>query len=79
MTFDKWFNKQSTLVKAILMLIPGVNWIVEILIRLSIMLRTQKTEHILVFVLFVVLGWSWIIAVVDFVYLLWKGHLILGK
>ena len=79
MTFDKWFNKQSTLVKAILMLIPGVNWIVEILIRLSIMLRTQKTEHILVFVLFVVLGWSWIIAVVDFVYLLWKGPLILGK
>ena len=27
MTFDKWFNKQSTLLKAILLLLPVVGWV----------------------------------------------------
>ena len=26
MTFDKWFNKQSVLIKAILLLLPVVGW-----------------------------------------------------
>ena len=30
---EKWFNKQSQLVKILLLLIPGVNWVVEVLIR----------------------------------------------
>ena len=30
---EKWFNKQSQLVKVLLLLIPGVNWVVELLIR----------------------------------------------
>ena len=79
MNFDKWFNKQSLLLKALLMLIPGVNWITEILIRGSVALRTKSLLHIVVFALFIFFGWTWIIAVVDFVYLILKGHLILGK
>ena len=79
MNFDKWFNKQSLLLKALLILIPGVNWITEILIRGSVALRTKSLLHIVVFALFIFFGWTWIIAVVDFVYLILKGHLILGK
>ncbi len=30
-----WFNKQSRLVQLLLLLIPVVNWIVEILVRWS--------------------------------------------
>ena len=30
-----WFNKQSRLVQRILLLIPGVNWITEIVVRWS--------------------------------------------
>lgn len=30
-----WFNKQSRLVQIILLLIPGVNWITEIVVRWS--------------------------------------------
>lgn len=30
-----WFNKQSRLVQLILLLIPGVNWITEIVVRWS--------------------------------------------
>lgn len=38
-----WFNKQSRLVQILLLLIPGVNWVVEILIRWSAFLHTEKS------------------------------------
>ncbi|MBO5027480.1 MAG: hypothetical protein J6C79_03030 [Clostridia bacterium] len=79
MTFDKWFNSQSTLIKAILLLIPFVGWVVELLVRLSVMLRTKSTLHIVVFILFVVIGWGWILCLVDFIYLLVKGNLLFAE
>ena len=79
MNFDKWFNSQSVLLKAILLLIPGVNWVVECLIRLSVMLRTKSTIHIVVFLVFLLVGWVWFLGVIDFVYMLLTGHLILGE
>ena len=79
MNFDKWFNSQSVLLKAILLLIPGVNWVVECLIRLSVMLRTKSTIHVVVFLVFLLVGWGWFLGVIDFVYMLLTGHLILGK
>ena len=79
MNFDKWFNSQSVLLKAILLLIPGVNWVVECLIRLSVMLRTKSTIHVVVFLVFLRVGWVWFLGVIDFVYMLLTGHLILGE
>lgn len=79
MNFDKWFNSQSMLLKAILLLIPGVNWVVECLIRLSVMLRTKSVVHVVVFLVFLLVGWGWFLGVIDFVYMLLTGHLILGE
>lgn len=79
MTFDKWFNKQSTLIKAILLLLPVVGWICELLIRLSVFLRTKSVVHLVVFVLFIVVGWGWFLGAIDFVYMLVTGHLILAE
>lgn len=79
MTFDRWFNKQSTLLKAVLLLIPVVGWIVECLVRLSVALRTKSVVHIVVFLLFLLVGWGWVLCAIDFVYLLITGHLILAK
>ncbi len=79
MTFDKWFNSQTTLVKAILMLLPVVGWVVEALVRLSIALRTKEPIHIVVFLVFVLVGWTWVLVVADFVYMILKGHLFLAK
>lgn len=78
MKFDKWFNSQSTLLKAILLLIPFVGWVCELLVRLSVMLRTKSVVHIVVFILFVVVGWGWILGVIDLVCMLLTGHLILA-
>ena len=79
MKFDKWFNEQSRLIQIILLLIPLVGWVVELLVRLSVMLRTKQPVHIVVFVLFCVVGWGWILNLVDLVYLLLVGHLILAE
>lgn len=79
MNFDKWFNSQDTLVKAILMLLPVVGWVVEFLVRLSIALRTKEPIHIVVFLVFAFIGWTWVLVVADFVYLILKGNLFLAK
>lgn len=78
MSFDKWFNSQDRLIQVILLVIPVIGWIVEALVRLSIMLRKMDVVSIVVFVLFLFVGWSWIICVIDLVYLVLKGHLILA-
>lgn len=79
MNFDKWFNSQDRLVQVILLVIPFVGWIVECLVRLSVALRTKSIIHIVVLLLFLFVGWTWILCVIDLVYLILKGNLILGK
>ena len=79
MSFDRWFNKQSTLLKVILLILPFVGWVMEILVRLSVMLRTKSIVHIVVFVVFVVVGWGWILGLVDLIYMIFTGHLILAE
>lgn len=78
MQFDKWFNKQSVLLKVILLILPVVGWVVECLIRLSVMLRTKSIVHIVVFILFLVVGWGWVLNVIDLIYMVLTGHLILA-
>ena len=79
MQFDKWFNKQSVLLKVILLIIPVVGWVVECLVRLSVMLRTKSVVHIVVFLLFLLVGWGWFLGVIDFIYMLVTGHLIFAE
>lgn len=68
MTFDKWFEKQDRLVKIILLIIPFVGWVVEVLVRLSALLRKTSTTNILGFILFLVFGALWVPALIDLIY-----------
>ena len=77
--FKKWFNSQSVLVKAILLLIPAVGWICECLIRLAVALNKKDAVSIIVFCLFFFVGWGWILNVADFIYMLVTGHLFLAE
>ena len=79
MNFDKWFNSQSRLVQVIIFILPVVGWVVEILVRLSALLRKQSTTNILGFVLYLLVGGLWIPVLVDLVYLILKGKLILTE
>ena len=57
-----WFNKQSRLVQIILLLIPVVNWVVEILVRWSAFLKTKSLITLIVAILctFFGLAFGWI-------------------
>lgn len=78
MSFVSAFNKLPRVVQFILLLIPGVNWITEIVIRVSAVLNHKSTNAIIGLVLAiipltgVILGW------VDLVWVLLKNELILS-
>ena len=77
MKFDNWFNKQSRLVQILLLLIPVVNWVVELLVRWSVALRTKNIIHIVIAVLIIVIGmpFGWL----DLVWILIFNHMLLAK
>ena len=72
----KWFNSQSRLVQLILLLIPVVNWIVEIFVRVTAVLEKPNLGNILglIFVIIIpIFGW------IDLVWVLLFNHLLLAK
>lgn len=77
MTFDKWFNEQSRLIKVILLILPIVGWVVEILVRLSVYLRTKAVVNLVTFIIAVVGNWIW--SIIDLVVLIVTGHLFLEE
>ena len=71
---EKWFEKQSRLVQILLLLIPGVNWVVEVLVRWDHALRKKSLIKyaiaIVVTVFGAVVGW------LDLIWVLLTKHLI---
>jgi len=66
----KWFNAQSRLVQLILLLIPFVNWVTEMYVRITAVLEKKSDKNILGLILAiipftgVILGWCdlvWVI------------------
>lgn len=45
-SIESWFESQSRIVQIILLLIPGVNWVTEALVRWSHALRTKSLLNI---------------------------------
>jgi len=68
MTFDKWFGKQTKLIKFLLLIIPFVGWVCEILIRVSATIRKQSLLNIVGLIVFIIGGL--VFAYVDIVYVL---------
>ena len=75
MSFDKWFAKQSLLVKAILLIIPFVGWVVEVLVRLSAFLRKSTGVNLVGLIIGIIGNIVW--SIIDFVILLLTGNLFL--
>ncbi len=73
----KWFYKQNKLVQILLLLIPGVNWIVEICIRWSAFLSRPRILTLVFAILATVsvgvFGW------LDLIWLLLFNHLLFAK
>ncbi|MGN1061386.1 MAG: hypothetical protein ACI4QN_06595 [Candidatus Coproplasma sp.] len=56
-----WFNKQSRLVQILLLLIPGINWITEILVRWSTLFKKFSLIRLIVCIIVtfggIIVGW----------------------
>lgn len=63
-----WFNKQSRLIQLLLLLIPGVNWVVELVVRWGTWLKKGGLLRLIICIITipagVVFGW------IDFVWVL---------
>lgn len=72
---EKWFEKQSKLVQVLLLIIPGVNWVVEVLVRWDHALRTKSLLKIVIAILvtFVGLAFGWL----DALWCVLFGHMLL--
>ena len=51
-----WFNKLPRLVQIILLLIPGVNWIVDIVVRWGTFIKQGGTVRLLICLLVTIFG-----------------------
>lgn len=61
-----WFNKQSRLVQLLLLLIPGVNWVTEVVVRWSTWLKKPNLIRLAVSIIVTIFG-----AVFGWVDLVW--------
>ena len=76
MNFDQLFNKQSLLVKILLLIIPGVGQVTEILVRVSAFLRNKDLGQL---ILTVVLSLCHVLNIADVICLFTKGRLAFTK
>ena len=53
---DKWFHSQSKLIQIILLIIPVVNWFVEVIVRWSAVLRKGGTLSIVIAIIVTFFG-----------------------
>lgn len=61
-----WFNKQSRLVQLILLLIPGVNWITEIVVRWSTFFKQGGLLRLIICIVVTIFG-----TVIGWIDLIW--------
>lgn len=73
-TIESWFEGLPRLVQVILLLIPVVNWVVEVLVRWSHALRTKGVVKYILAILVTIFGiaFGWI----DVIWTLLFKHLI---
>ena len=75
----KWFNSQSRLVQILLLLVPFVNWVTEIVVRVTACLEKPKGTNILGLILAiipitgVILGYADLVAVLVVNHLVWAN------
>ena len=72
----KWFNSQPRLIQIILLLIPVVNWIVELIVRWSTFVAVKKHKVLHLVVAILVTAFGLIFGWVDLIWCLLFKHLL---
>ena len=72
----KWFNSTPRLLQFILLLIPGVNWVIEVLVRWDNAINRKSVFRLLLALFVTLFGvvWGWI----DLIWCLLFHHMTLA-
>lgn len=62
---EKWFSKLDFLSQTILIVIPFIGYLVEIGVRVFAVIRLHSKKNIAGLVIFVLLGWSLLLNIID--------------
>ena len=78
-SFAKSFEQLPLLIKVILLLIPGVNWIVEILVRLASFLGKGDAFNLLGLILAIIPPTGILLGWLDIIWIIFFGRYFLQK
>lgn len=73
----KSFNNLPMLIKVILLLIPGVNWLTEVIVRISAAMHGKAGKQIIVLILAIIPPTGMLLGWVDLFSCIFRGKLIL--
>jgi hypothetical protein len=72
----KWFNNLPRLLQMLLLLIPGVNWVIEILVRWDNAIAKKSALRVIMALIVTIFGL--VVGWLDFFWCLFFHHLILA-
>ena len=75
----KKFFSLPRIVQILLLLIPVVGGIIELIIRWSAVAEKFSALNLVAAILFTVVGWGWVLNVIDIIWILAFKHLFLTK
>jgi len=73
---SKWFNNLPRLLQILLLFIPGVNWIVEVLVRWDNAINRKSAGRVIIALIVTVFGI--VFGYLDMIWCLFAHHMILA-
>lgn len=67
----KWY------IKVILLLIPIVNWVIELVLRWEAVIRKGGFINIVVALIYTFIGWAYVLEILDIIWIALFNHLFL--
>ena len=73
----KWFNSQPRLIQLLLLIIPVVNWVVEVVVRISAAFEHPILSNVIMAIIVIFLGlpFGWL----DLIWVLLFKHMVFCK
>lgn len=73
---ERWFEKQPRLIQIILLLIPGLNWVIEVLVRWDHALKKKKKSLFKIVIALIFTFGGMVLGYLDLIWCLLFKHLI---
>ena len=61
----EWFDKQSKVLRFVLLILPFIGWVFELIVRWSEVVKKADVLNIVVALVYTLFGWAWILTVID--------------